>query len=152
MDKWDVFGMRLAWEASRQSKDPSTQVGAYISDKLHLPVSFGFNGFPRGIADDERLYDRVIKYKIIIHAEVNAILNTTRELNNCTIYTYPFQPCSQCASFLIQKGISRVVWPVSDIKRWIDDFTIAQDLLNEAGVAIVILSPEQIAAILPPQI
>src|SRR5690348_15713400 len=109
MDKWDALGLRLAWEVSQQSKDPSSRVGSYISDYMHRPVSFGFNGFPRGIRDDDRLLDRDTKYKMVVHAEMNAILNATRDLFGCTIYVYPYCPCAPCASAIIQTGMKRVV-------------------------------------------
>ena len=38
----------------------------------------------------------------------NAILFAQRDLNGCSIVTYPFMPCSSCASLIIQSGIKRV--------------------------------------------
>lgn len=43
-----------------------------------------------------------------IHAEVNAVLNVGR-VPGATLYVTA-HPCDRCASFLIQSGISRVVW------------------------------------------
>lgn len=142
MASWDVKGLRIAREISTWSKDPSSKVGCYIATPNHTPISFGFNGFPRGIADDERLNIREQKYQIILHAEVNAILNATANLEGATVYSYPFTPCSQCASMLIQKGIARLVAPDIEIpERWLANFKMGQDLLAEAGVAMVLVSP-----------
>ncbi len=138
-DKWDMRGLRIAREVGSWSKDPSSQVGCYIADQRHLPISFGFNGFPAGIADDERLHDREVKYAIIIHAEVNALLNAARSVEGGTIYTYPFMPCSQCASFLIQSRVGRVVAAAHPNPRFTENFERARALLNEAGIPIVLI-------------
>lgn len=90
------------------SKDPSTRVGAVIADGKHV-ISVGFNGFPPTTEDKEEwLNDRQTKYSLVIHAEVNAILNAARAVKGSTIYvTLP--PCSECAKFIAASGISRVV-------------------------------------------
>jgi len=102
------------------SKDPSTRVGAVIADDKNRIVSHGFNGFPRGASDDQRLSMREIKYKLIIHAEENAVLNAARSVENCTIFlTHP--PCNHCIGVLKQVGITRVVSqePTAQFKgRW----------------------------------
>ena len=89
--------------------------------------STGFNGFPRGIADDnERLTNREMKYPLICHAEENAIMHAARigmPLKECTAYvTWP--PCTRCARSLIQAGVSEVVVPEGcEIpERWEQDF------------------------------
>ena len=103
--------------------------------------STGFNGFPRGINDDEdRLMDREKKYPLICHAEENAIMHAARigvSLKDSTAYvTWP--PCSRCARSLIQAGIKEIVYPETGKipERWIEDFTISDNMLNEAGVAV----------------
>lgn len=73
-DKWLQRLMALAVFISDWSKDPSTKVGAVISEGNRI-VSVGYNGFPRGIVDDvNRLNDRQTRLKYTIHAELNAIL------------------------------------------------------------------------------
>lgn len=149
VSRWDRFGMRIAHEVSTQSKDPSTKVGCYIADELHEPVSFGFNGFPRGIKDDERLDDRATKYRMVIHAEANAILKAHGRLDGCTAFIYPFRPCSQCAAFLIQMGIERVVAPAFEKEQWSADFEIADGLFREAHVDMLLLTDAEMQSIFP---
>ena len=134
--KWDIRFLELAKLVSSWSKDPSTKVGAVISDNKNRIVSIGYNGFPVGINDDERLYDRETKYQIIIHGEMNAINFANRSLDNCTLYTYPFEPCSRCASIIIQSGINRVVTYKNKSDRWEEDFKISRILFNEANVKL----------------
>jgi dCMP deaminase len=76
---------------------------------------------------------------MIIHAEVNAILFANRDLHGCTLYTWPFQPCSRCASIVVQKGINRVVSLKDDDERWAKSFTLANQIFNEAKVTVDIL-------------
>jgi len=65
--KWDKRFLELAKLIGSWSKDPSTQVGAVIVDENNRLVSVGYNGFPIGIEDNQRLFDREEKYDIIVH-------------------------------------------------------------------------------------
>lgn len=138
--KWDRRFLQLAQFISTWSKDPSTKVGAVITDPKSRVVSVGYNGLPQGVEDtDERLNNRELKYKLIVHGERNALLFASRSVENCTLYTWPFMPCATCASMIIQSGISRVVAPYSDNPRWADDFRLTEQLFSEAGVELVLL-------------
>lgn len=134
--KWDYRFLDLAEFISSWSKDPSTKVGAVITDQNNRIISVGYNGFPQSIIDDDRLENREIKYKIIVHGEMNAILFANRSLQNCTLYTYPFMPCPRCASMIIQAGINRVVSYNNMPERWRSDFEISKTLFSESGVEI----------------
>ncbi len=140
-NKWDIRFIGLAQHISTWSKDPSTKVGCVVVGEDREIRSTGFNGFPRGINDDEeRLMDREKKYPLICHAEENAIMHAARigvSLKDSTAYvTWP--PCSRCARSLIQAGIREIVYPETGKipDRWIEDFTISDSMLNEAGVAV----------------
>lgn len=134
MSLWDKRFLRLAEHISTWSKDPSTKVGAVIADPAHRIISVGFNGFPKYVKDDNRLDDREIKYKIILHAEENAILFARQSLLGCTIYIWPFKPCAQCASKIIQSDITRVVAPQEYPDRWKADIKLGEQLFKEAGI------------------
>ena len=119
------------------SKDPSTQVGAVIVDGNNRIVSIGFNGFPQGVEDsEERLVDRETKYDIIVHAEANALMFANKSVEGCTLYTWPFPPCSRCAGLIIQSGITRVVSVVHTGERWKKNFDLARQLFHEAGIIL----------------
>ena len=78
-NKWDIRFLELAKHISGWSKDPSTKVGCVVVGEDREIRSTGFNGFPRGISDDnERLTDRNKKYPLICHAEENAIMHAAR--------------------------------------------------------------------------
>ena len=135
--KWDQIFLGFAQEVSLLSKDPSTKVGAVIVRPDNSFCSMGYNGFPMGIADtEERLNNRELKYKIILHAEINSAIFAREEIKGYTLFTYPFMPCAQCCSYFIQKGIKRVVAPYSENPRWIEDFKLTRILFEEAGVIL----------------
>ncbi len=111
---WDEYFMGLAHLSGKRSKDPNTQVGAVIVNAEQRIVGIGYNGFPRGCDDDifpwEREGDFVdTKYPFVVHAELNAILNSTKDLRNCTLYVSLF-PCHECAKAIIQSGIRTIVY------------------------------------------
>lgn len=135
-NKWDKRFIELAIFISNWSKDPSTKVGAVIVDNDNRIISVGYNGFPQGIEDNNRLEDRDTKYKIIVHGEINAILFANKSVKGCTLYTVPFEPCPRCAGLIIQSGIRRVVAPVNKNDRWEDEFKISRQLFSEAGITL----------------
>ena len=131
--------MGLAHLSAMRSKDPSTQVGAVIVSGEHRVVSIGYNGFPNGCSDDEFPWDRegdfgATKYPYVVHAELNAILNSKNDLRGCSIYVSLF-PCNECAKAIIQSGISRIVY---ESDKYADtDATIASKrMLRAAGVEL----------------
>lgn len=137
--KWDKWFLGLAEYVSTASKDPSTKVGAVIVDKDRRVVSIGYNGFPKGVEDSEdRLNNRDLKYQYIVHAERNALLFANKSSENCTIYTYPFMPCSVCAGMIIQSGIKKVISFYEKNSRWVDNFRISSKMFHEAGVEVVL--------------
>lgn len=135
MNKWDRHGIEEAKLIANLSKDPSTKVGCYISDKKNRSVSKGYNGAPRNLPDDGWVKgDRERKLAATIHAEMNAILFAERDrLEGATLYcTHP--PCSNCAAVIAQTGIARVVCPEPTedfVARW---GLLGKELLENAGV------------------
>ena len=137
LPRWAVG---MAAHVAKLSKDPSTQVGAVIFDPKRRIVSAGYNGLARGVVDTaERLENRDIKYKMILHAEKNAILFATTSLDNCTIVvTHPC--CAQCAAQIIQSGIKHVIWPKPEpefFARWGEDYALSMAQFREAGVRVL---------------
>jgi dCMP deaminase len=138
--KWHNRFINLAEHIASWSKDPSTKTGAVIVDSDNRVVSMGYNGFSKGVRDTlERLTDREIKYKIIVHCERNAIMFARQSLVGCRLYTWPFMSCAACAAMVIQTGITQVIAPKSDNPRWIDDFILAQEIFTEAGIEVLLL-------------
>ena len=140
-DKWDKRFLELAKHISLWSKDPSTKVGCVVVGDDREIRSTGFNGFPRGIEDDDgRLSDRSQKYPLICHAEENAIMHAARigvSLKDCTAYvTWP--PCTRCARSLIQAGIVEVVYTETNNipERWQEDFIRSTNMMKEAGIKL----------------
>lgn len=137
ISSWDERFLNLAKHISDWSKDPSTKCGAVITSDKRI-ISLGFNGFPMGVKDRiDRLQTREIKYKMILHAEENAIIFSTQSLSGCTIYTWPFPPCANCASKIIQSGITRVVSPTPSgdlLDRWESSLTLSEEMYSEVGI------------------
>jgi len=131
--KWDQRFMRLAEEVSTWSKDPSTKVGAVIVDESRRIVGIGYNGFPRGVGDQEERYlDKSVKYAMIVHAEANAILNAIAKPESSLYCTKA--PCSECMKLIIQCGfVKRIVSPPWDVDgKWGEDAKHAITMFNEA--------------------
>lgn len=137
---WHWRFLDLARYISNWSKDPSTKVGAVIVDDHRRIISTGYNGLPQGVADThDRYATREIKYEMIVHGEVNAMLFAKQDLAGTTLYTWPFMPCNRCAGLIIQSGIRRVIAPYCDNERWAASFAMTQSMFSEAELELIIL-------------
>ena len=135
--------MGLAHLSGLRSKDPNTQVGAVIVDENNRVVSIGYNGFPSGVSDDEFPWGREggvldTKYAFVVHAELNAILNSQRSVRGCSLYVSLF-PCNECAKAIIQAGIKRIIFE-SDKYDGADTNIASKRMLRAAGVELVRIS------------
>ncbi|MGL4511385.1 deoxycytidylate deaminase [Cetobacterium sp.] len=142
---WDEYFMGVAILSAKRSKDPGTQVGACIVTPDKRIVGVGYNGLPSGCSDDEFPWDREgdflnSKYAYVCHAELNAILNSTKTLKGCTIYVDLF-PCNECAKSIIQSGISEIVY-LSDKYDNTDSNIASKKLLNAANIKLRQLDPK----------
>lgn len=137
--KWAGRFIDLAKHVAGWSKDPSTQVGAVIVTMDNRIISVGYNGFPSAIADDKRLHNRELKNRMVVHAEVNALLHDPQLLKPWAIYTWPFAPCSRCAALIITRKIPIVYYrneiSAESLARWADDIKLALDMFAEAGIS-----------------
>ena len=99
--------------AARRAQDPNPQAGARSANKGKRILSTGHNGCPYGCSDDTFPWERVgedTKYKYVVHAELNAILNSSgKSLEGARLYVDLF-PCNECAKAIIQSGISEIVY------------------------------------------
>jgi len=154
---WDELFFNIIKEYKLKSKDPSSQFAALIINDDHSIVSSGFNGFPRGVNDaPERYANRELKYKLVAHAEANAITQAAKHgiaLNGCSIYVESY-PCSTCCKLIIQSGIKEIVLngesqifndmsETSFNVRWADEISMTKLMCQEAGVGIRIWHHEK---------
>lgn len=168
---WDEFFIGEAKLASKRSKDPSTRCGACIVDKsINKIVGTGYNGLARGLNDDGfstlngdswglplesfpkdgTVYDywsKPDKYHFVVHAEKNAILNSSCSLRGCVMYLYSdrgYYPCSDCAQMIVQVGIQEVVMDFA-IKENTPEYNwgFTKHMFRMAGVKIRILNKEK---------
>lgn len=140
---WETYFMGIAHLSALRSKDPNTQVGAVIVDPEHKVVSIGYNGFPKGCSDDDYPWENEgssleTKYVYVVHAELNAILNSPRSVKGCSIYVSLF-PCHECAKAIIQSGIQEIVYE-SDKYAASESVLASKRMLESAGVKMVQLT------------
>lgn len=104
------------WIASK-SKDPNTQIGAYIVSENNVPIAVGYNGPPAAYDDNELDWKRSSKNDPsskndhIIHAEENAILHCSNQLllPGATLYVTA-KPCKGCILRIAHVGIKKVIY------------------------------------------
>lgn len=105
---WDTYFMGLAWLIKERSPDPNTKHGAVIVNYKKQIVATGYNGHPTGTTLPEKYFKRPHKYKCMIHAEQNAILNMSSKESIDTIYVTG-KSCLNCLISIIQTGAERLV-------------------------------------------
>jgi dCMP deaminase len=160
-DVWDRRFVALARAVSEWSKDPSTRTGAVVVDGHRRILSLGYNGFPVGVRDDERLTDREAKYRLIVHADLNAIYTAARlglSLVGATMYLTG-HPCNECMKGIIQVGIRRVAWPADNPfendpatrERWADALLATHQMASESGVNMDRINEEETVTVPNPE-
>ncbi len=141
---WDDYFMGVAQLSALRSKDPVTQVGACIVNQKKRIVGIGYNGFPIGLDDDVYPWGKEgdfvdTKYPYVVHAEPNAILNSTVTLDNASLYVTLF-PCHECAKLIIQSGIKEIVYHEN---KYQDKASVqaSMRMLRDAGVTMRQIKP-----------
>ena len=135
---WDQYFMGVAKLSAYRSKDPNTQVGACIVNADNKIVGVGYNGLPWGCEDSEFPWEtregelQETKYPYVVHAELNAILNSTSHLKGCRIYVSLF-PCHECVKAIIQSGIKKIIFEDDKYSGTQSDVA-AKRMLDSAGV------------------
>jgi len=144
---WDELFFNVVEKYRGKSKDPSSQFAAIAVNENHIPIAFGFNGFPEKVEDKpERYNDRELKYKFVVHAEGNVVALAARRgvaLEGCTLYIDTY-PCSTCCGLLIQARIKEIVLngdsekhqDMAFAERWKADIDVTKIMCEEAGVKI----------------
>lgn len=136
---WDSYFMNVAILTSKRSSDTNTKVGAVLvlNNKI---IGTGYNGIPKGLDKslfptnrDKELHES--KYGYVVHAEANALLNTTVfDLTNSKLYCTLF-PCNECVKLCLQKGISEIIY-LSDIHHDDPPYIAARKLLEAANITV----------------
>ena len=140
--KWDEYFMAIARLSAMRSKDPSTQVGAFIVSDDNRILAIGYNGAPNGFDDDRFPWGKIgekldTKYPYVCHAEMNAILNyrgNKKDLEQAKLYVDLF-PCNECAKIIIQSGIKHVIY-LYDKHSKEENNIASRKLFAECGIAV----------------
>ncbi len=141
--KWDERFLQVAQVIAQWSKDPSRGVGSVIVSASRQIIATGFNGLPRGVEDLPERLVRPVKYDLIVHAEMNAVVQCARNgvsPVDGTIYS-TFFPCVHCALAIVQSGLTRVVtYTLTDADaHWLESIGKSEAIFREAGVAFEII-------------
>jgi dCMP deaminase len=145
--KWDGRFLELADVISTWSKDPSRGVGAVIVSPMRQVIATGYNGLPRGVEDHPDRLARPAKYDLIVHAEMNAIIQCARNGNSpvgATLYS-SFSPCIHCTLSIVQAGIARVVTRsiAKGDAHWNASIEKSIAMFEEVGIEYSILEGDQ---------
>lgn len=112
-----------------RSNDPKLKVGCLIIYNDFV-IADGWNRFPKGIKEDERLYGK-LKNDIIIHAEQDALNKCYNPVGASLMVTT--HPCCRCAASIIDVGIEKVVCPPP---RDNHEEKLASEMFKEAGIEV----------------
>jgi dCMP deaminase len=141
-DKAVKYYKLAEYQASLFSKDPNTKVAAIFiaQDSLQI-LSTGFNGMCRNFRETEERWARPLKYKWVVHAEINGIANAARggvKIEGCICVVTLF-PCVECCKALIQSGVRVVISkePSLTCERWGENHRLSLEMMKEAGIKLV---------------
>ncbi len=149
---WDEYFMQMAELTARRSTCLRRHVGAVITQDRHV-IATGYNGAPRGLKHCDELGGCLREQLGVpsgerhelcraLHAEQNAIIQAAslgHSIDGGTIYI-THQPCAICSKMIINAGIQRIV-----VRQGYPD-ELAREILDEAGMNVIMLAPENKAA------
>lgn len=152
IERTHEYYLRIAQREAECSQDPSTKVGAVVVNRHGDVVGTGYNRFAHGVAETaERLANRELKYKLMVHAEVNALKMAGVHALGGTIYVVPSFTipclCHSCANACAEHGIVRAVgWEpgpeaVERAARWADSLAVAKAVCDEVGIEYIGVRP-----------
>jgi dCMP deaminase len=134
--------LKVAYEESTNSPDPSTQNAALLIDDGSIILA-AINEFPVGVLYTEERWERPLKYQFVEHAERNLIYKAAKQgiaTDGLTMVS-PWAPCTNCARAIIQAGIKCLVRHKDAEKRspefWAEEIRVANQQLKEAGVEVL---------------
>ena len=135
-----------AYQIATGSKDPSTQLGAFVYSVEGKILGYGRNEFPYGILESKQRYaNRDTKYKLVQHAERSALCDCAaegRRTSGACLYC-PWFSCHECAKSIISSGIKCVIghyelmMESADINHgeWQESMNLAFGMFREANVS-----------------
>ena len=145
---WQTYFMDIAQLVSSRSTCLRRHVGAVIVKENRI-LSTGYNGAPTGIRHcldrgclrDELKIPSGQRHELCrgLHAEQNAIIQAAYHgvsIESSDIYCTN-QPCIICAKMIINAGLKKIIVGNS----YPDE--LATEMLNEAGLKVVVLEPEK---------
>lgn len=147
---WQTYFMDIAQLVASRSTCLRRHVGAVIVKENRI-LSTGYNGTPSGIRHclergclrDELKIPSGQRHELCrgLHAEQNAIIQAAYHgvaIESGEIYCTN-QPCIICAKMIINAGLKKIIIGSS----YPDE--LASEMLNEAGLKVVTISPEKFA-------
>lgn len=147
MNEFDIYRevMAKAFCLATESPDPSTQNSALLFDEEWNLATWAVNKFPFGVGESQQRWTRPVKYHFVEHAERNVIYQAARlgvPTEGLTMVAV-WASCSDCARAIIQAGITTLVrYKIPPVAHWSESVDYGEEMLKEAGVAVITLSLE----------
>jgi len=120
---WDDYFITIAHAVATRSEDPSSKVGCVIVSRDNAPISFGYNGFIAGCNKHGQTFERPMKYQLVIHAEMNAMIFAKDDLHGAKLYC-THAPCANCLKHALQAGIRHIIFEESELLSRLSDLQL----------------------------
>jgi dCMP deaminase len=140
---WTDYFLGLSKVVSQRSHDIHTQHGCVITDQNNRILGVGYNGYPRGLDDDNLPKTRPEKYPWMIHAERNALSNCVVRPDSGIAYVTG-QSCNDCIMELWQEGVQTVYMADDHGTHLFDDNSkkIFDTFVDLSGIKIIKVTPD----------
>ena len=139
---FDEYFMNIALDVSLRSDDPDIQHGAVIVSKNNYIIGTGYNATIKGSDPSKIPYlNRDKKRLWMIHAEENAILNSSinpNNINGAKIYVTA-KPCVNCLQRIINFGINEIYYidRNGSITENEETEQMRNDLITMSGISMI---------------
>lgn len=126
------------------SKDPQRGVGAVLVSVDGRQSAVGYNGLPTGVPDTAENWARPRKYDLVVHAEVNAVVNCPFDPRGGTLYCV-VRPCHRCLGPVANAGVRRIVFYSDNPPFAGNDTGLWSYIVDHVGLEAVEYTPDATA-------
>lgn len=143
---WEEYFLGLCFFVAERSEDANTHHGCILTNRENHIIGTGYNGFPKGGTPGLMPNTRPDKYKFIIHAEENALLNTTVDPASIPLGAIAYitgRPCLRCLYRLHNKNIRKLVVADTgyDFKDYQSEESDFNAFVQDRGIEVEVVRP-----------
>jgi len=138
---WLETYLSIAFIVAQRSHDVETQCGCVITDKNNIILGTGYNGFCKGLLDNDLPTTRPAKYPYMRHSEINCLDNCSKRPEDGSIAYITTVPCFNCLQALWQNNVWEIYYTNLYTPKCVNpaDEAVRKDFIRRTGFKLELI-------------